>query len=334
MTFQTVLSHYLPYLQECRDLIMTDLKRSPDTVALADYFQGGKMFRALLAFMAADAMSIELGMIVPVAAALELMHGASLIHDDIVDDAKERRDRPALHVQMSVGSALILGDYLMLRAFTVLRRSQEISGLQRVTEASNTLNLYAQACCLGELRELTPTVEGDQEDEYLSIAENKTASQFAAAVTLPAILGGGTQEEIDALRTYGLNVGIAFQIQDDVLDFDEDTWLLEPSYSSASLSKRLLLPVLYLERYGSPTAMEHYRQIVKTEECRQGKLAALLREEGIIDRIQRTQAKYVSAAIQALDYLRASDARAHLSLLASYTVDHRPQLRESLDCNA
>lgn len=334
MAFRSVLNRYLPSLQACRDLIVTDLKRNPRTAVLAEYFQGGKMFRALLAFMAADAVGSELAMMVPVASALELLHGASLIHDDIVDGAKERRGHSALHLQVGVGPALILGDYLLLHSFTVLRQSQHIFGLQRVTGAVNTLTAYAQACCLGELRELTAASEGDQEEEYLRIAEGKTASQFAASVTVPAILGGGTQKEIEALRTYGLNLGIAFQIHDDVLDINEDTGPLEQSDTRPHLNQRLPLPILYLERYGSPTAMQHYHQILETDNGRQAQLAVLLRKEGILDRIQQTQAKYLSAALQALDSLPVSDARTHLSLLASYAIDHRSHIHQTLDRNA
>lgn len=334
MAFQSVLNRYLPSLQDCRDLIMTDLKKTPDTAILAEYLQGGKMFRALLAFMAADAIGSELAMMVPIASALELLHGASLIHDDIVDHAKERRGHLALHVQVGIGPALILGDYLMLRSFTVLRQSRDIFGLHRVTEAANTLNSYAQACCLGELRGLTAASEGDQENEYFRIVEGKTASQFAASVTVPAMLGGGAQKEIEALRTYGLNLGIAFQIHDDVLDVNEDTGTLEQSEARAHLHPRLGLPVLYLKRYGSPTAMQRYRQIMETQNGRQDQLGVLLREEGILDRIHKTQAKYVSVALQALDSLRPSEARSHLGLLASYAVDHRAHISKSLDCNA
>lgn len=292
------------------------------------------MFRALLAFMAADALGSELATMVPVASALELLHGASLIHDDIVDHAKERRGQRALHVQVGMGPALILGDYLMLRAFTLLQQSQDNFGLQRVTDAVKTLTSYAQACCLGELRELTAESDGDQEGEYLRIVEGKTASQFAASVTVPAILGGGTQDEIEALRTYGLNLGIAFQIHDDVVDVDEDTGTFEQSETRARLHPRPGLPVLYLERYGSPIAMQQYRRIMETENGRQGQLGVLLREEGILDRIHKTQAKYVSVALQALDSLRPSEARTHLGLLASYAVDYRAHISKSLDCNA
>jgi geranylgeranyl pyrophosphate synthase len=324
-TIEAIMNRYAPYLEGCRDRILTDVKQTRGTAVLAEYFQGGKMFRALLALVAASALGIEPRRVIPVASALELLHGASLIHDDMVDDAAERRGRPALHVQMGMGPALILGDYLILRAFAVLQESSHVYGPEKVREAAHILNHYAQLCCLGELNELVPTGEGNSEDEYLTIVQGKTASQFAAAVTLPAIVGGGTSGDIEALRTYGLNVGIAFQIQDDVLDIVEDTGLLETPVGIGLAKERLLLPVIYLERYGSPTALRHYRRIQQTEAGRTVQLAALLKEEGIWDRIQVTQDRYMSVALQALECLDPSAARANLSVLATYIVHHHTE---------
>lgn len=321
LSLEAILNRYDPYLQDCRDRMIADLKKTPGTAGLAEYFQGGKMFRALLVFVTASAIGIEPSKMIPLASALELLHGASLIHDDIVDEAVERRSRPALHVQMGIGPALILGDYLILRAFTVLQELHHVYGATRVIEASHTLNCYAQLSCLGELHELMPTGEGNPEDEYLTIVRGKTASQFAAAVTLPAILGGGTSGDIEALRAYGLNVGIAFQIQDDVLDLAGDTGLLGTPVGTGLVKERLLLPLIYLERYGSPTALRQYR-IPQTEAGRPVQLATLLKEEGIFDRIKMTQDRYLSAALQALDGIRPSDERGILSVLASAAATH------------
>ena len=279
---EVILKRYTAHLQVCRDRIIADLQKSPRTAVPTGYFQEGKRFRALLSFVAASAIGIEPHKMIPMASGLKLLHGASLIHDDIVDEAAERRSLPALHVRIGIGPALILSDYLILRAFTVLQESQDIYGLERMIEASHALNSYAQLCCLGELDELMSTGECNPEDEYLTIVKGKTASQFAAAVTLPAIVGGGTSEEIEALRAYGINVGIAFQIQDDVLDIVGDSGVLGKPVGTGLIKERLLLPLIYLERYGSPTALQEYRRIPKTEANRLVQLAALLKEEGIL----------------------------------------------------
>lgn len=221
-----------------------------------------------------------------------------------------------------MGPALILGDYLILRAFTVLQESHHAYGQERVLEASRALNFYAQSCCLGELHELLPAGVGNPEDAYLTIVQGKTASQFAAAVTLPAIVGGCTPADIEAMRAYGLNVGIAFQIQDDVLDIVGDSGRLGKPVGTSLVNGRLLLPLIYLERYGSPTARREYRRIQHTEAGWLVQLAALLKDEGILDRVKLTQNRYLSAGLQALECLRPSDERVTLSVLATYAVDH------------
>lgn len=321
-TVEQILRCYATPLQSCRAWIIEDLQKTPETAVLTEYFQEGKGFRALLAFVAASAIGIEPSTMIPVASALELLHGASLIHDDIVDDAAERRSLPALHVRIGIGPALILGDYLILRAFAILQEAQVVYGWEKASKASQALNSYAQLCCLGELHELLPTGAGSPEDEYLTIVRGKTASQFAAAVTLPAIVGGGTSEEIETLQTYGLNVGIAFQIQDDVLDIVGDSGLLGKPVGTGLVKARLLLPLIYLERYGSPTALREYHRIQHTEVGRLVHLAALLKEEGILDRIKVTQDRYLSVGLQALECLRPSDERTTLSVLARYAVHH------------
>ncbi len=123
-----------------------------------------------------------------------------------------------------------------------------------------------------------PTGAGSPEDEYRTIVQGKTASQFAAAVTLPAIVGGGMSREIDALQTYGLNVGIAFQIQDDVLDLVGDAKVLGKPVGNGLIHARLLLPLIYLERYGSSTASQEYYRIQHTDSDGLAPLAALLTE--------------------------------------------------------
>ena len=173
LTVKAILNRYEPHLRGCRDLIIADLNKTPGTAVLIGYFKGRKMFRALLTFVAASAFGIEPSKMIPVASALEILHGASLIHDDIVDEAAERRSRPALHVQMGIGPALILGDYLILRSFTVLQELRHLYRSKKVLEASHTLNYYAQLCCLGELHELMPIGKGNPEDEYLTIVRGK-----------------------------------------------------------------------------------------------------------------------------------------------------------------
>ncbi len=323
-TFEEIFNRYEPSLQACRDRVVTGLKATPATAVLARYFEHGKMLRALLVFIAASAIGSAPRKMMMVAAAIELLHGASLIHDDIVDEADARRGLPALHKQVGLGPALVLGDYLILRSFVALREAETVFELHKVLAALHTLNCYAQSCCLGEVRELLPSSQSDPEEDYLAIVRGKTASQFAAAATLPVILGGEGLADIEALRTYGLNLGIAFQIHDDVLDLIGDATILGKPVGASLAKGRPMLPFIYLERYGSLEARRAgYRFIQRSKPHGRVELAGLLKEEGILHRVRATQDQYVSVALGALDRLRPSDEVEALKAFASYATTHQ-----------
>jgi geranylgeranyl pyrophosphate synthase len=322
-TMEGILNRYEPHLRDCRSSILARLRMDPVIPALTGYFDHGKMLRALLVFIAASATGSEPRKMVMVAAAIELLHGASLIHDDIVDGADERRGLPALHKQVGIGPALVLGDYLILRSFAVLREAETVFDPYRVLAALHSLNYYAQACCLGEVRELLPSSPSDPEENYLAIVRGKTASPFAAAATVPVILGGDSLAEIEALRTYGLNLGIAFQIHDDLLDLIGDAAILGKPVGASLAQGRPMLPLIYLERYGSLAARRAGCRLIQRMEQGGGvELVGLLKEEGILERVKTTQAQYVSVALRALDRLRPSDEVAALKALAFYATTH------------
>jgi len=320
-TIERILHRYEPYLHDCRRYIGTRLRRDPAAAVLVRYFEKGKMLRALLVFIAASATGSEPSKMLMVGAALELLHGASLIHDDIVDAADTRRGMPALHVQVGIGPALVLGDYLILRSFAVLREAETVYEPYAVLGALHTLNHYAQACCLGEVYELLPSGQSDPEAHYLSVVKGKSAAPFIAAATLPAILAMGTLGEIEALRAYGLNLGIAFQIQDDVLDLIGDASILGKPVGLSLVKGRPMLPLIYLEREGSPPARREYRRLQQLEEGR-AELVRLLTAEGIWERVSTTRDKYVSAAQHALDRLSPSEGTDALRVFASYATTH------------
>ena len=322
-SMQDLLQRYEPYLQRCRDYMTAELEALPETRVLVEYFKGGKMLRPLLVFVAASVTRNEPRKMIKVAAGLELLHGASLIHDDIVDESGTRRGHPALHAQVGIGAALVLGDYLILRSFALLYES-ETPYPERLLEALHTMNYSARRCCLGELHELLPSGRLDPEEEYFTIVCGKTASLFSAATSVPLILGEGTIAEIEALRTYGRNVGIAFQIQDDVLDLIGDPRTMGKPVGNSLAKGRLLLPLIYLERHGSPAARREYHRMQQTDGscCHRwhADLVALLKQEGILDRVKASQDRYRALAVEALDNIFPLHEAASLTVLASYAT--------------
>src|SRR5262245_31610842 len=114
-----IFNRYAPYLAECRAAISSDLANAPQGRILSEYFERGKMLRPLLVFLSASVVGGDPALAIPAAQALEMLHGASLIHDDIIDSAKERRGRPPLHKAIGVGPAGGLGDFLILTAYAL-----------------------------------------------------------------------------------------------------------------------------------------------------------------------------------------------------------------------
>ena len=316
---EDILIHYNPYLQNCRNNIIAGLLKIPFSSVLAQFFEAGKMLRALLTFITASSVGSDPAEVTMAAEAIELLHGASLVHDDIIDGAVERRGRPALHIQVGVATALVLGDYLLLRSFNVLGEAQAVCQPQRVLEALNVLSHYAQECCRGQVEELVPLDHATSEDEYFFTVQRKTASQFAAAATVGGILGGGTLSEIDALSRYGQSLGTAYQIHDDMLDLVGQPRTLGKPVGISLAQERPMLPLIYLHKYGSLVAREEYRRL-RLSGCDRLELVALLDQEKIFARVKATQEHYIAHALKALEDLHSSDEVEALQVVALYAI--------------
>jgi len=300
-----LLRRYEPQLHRCRAEIMVCLSDAPLNTLLCQYFEHGKLLRPLLVFVAAAAVNGISSRVSTAAAALELLHVASLIHDDIADDSAERRGLPALHTQVGINVALIAGDYLLLRSFAVLSECQAQTDPARTLEALDLLNRCAQECCRGQIAELVPRDQPDGEEAYLAIVQRKTATQFAAASAVGALLSGGAPYEVEALQRYGLQLGISFQIYDDVLDLVGDACVLGKPVGASLALRRPLLPLIYLEQYGSPATRRAYHQLQPTRDGRL-ELVSLLEHEQVFERVQATQDRFIAAALDALKVLRPS----------------------------
>ena len=191
-------------------------------------FPGGKRLRPVLSLAAAEAVGAPPGRALPFAAAVELVHTYSLVHDDLpcMDDDAERRGRPSVHVAYGEASAVLAGDALLALAFEVLATAptaeavlpaQRLAALTELARAAGSRELVG-----GQSDDLS-LASGRADAELIeSIHLRKTAALIAAAIAGGALLGGASAQEVNALRRFGLAVGVAFQIADDVLDADEE----------------------------------------------------------------------------------------------------------------
>jgi geranylgeranyl diphosphate synthase type II len=190
-------------------------------------FPGGKRLRPVLSLAAAEAVGAPPGRALPFAAAVELVHTYSLVHDDLpcMDDDAERRGRPTVHVAYGEASAVLAGDALLALAFEVLATAptadevlpeHRLSALAELARAAGSRELVG-----GQSDDLSLASRRADAELIESIHLRKTAALIAAAIAGGALLGGASTEEVETLRRFGLAVGVAFQIADDVLDADE-----------------------------------------------------------------------------------------------------------------
>jgi geranylgeranyl pyrophosphate synthase len=178
---------------------------------------GGKRLRPLILLLAGRAYTYDLPTLVTAAAGVELLHTASLIHDDTVDRAALRRGKPTLNTVMSPGAVILIGDYLFAQSAI----------LAAATNKTRVVSVFASTLadiCDGQLQEMFAAHRLDQTwNDYERRIYGKTASLFAGSAEMGAIIGGAPDDDITALRDYGAKVGMAFQIVDDVLDLREGT---------------------------------------------------------------------------------------------------------------
>lgn len=278
----------------------------------------GKMLRPSLLLLVAKAS----GGIRPVhhtlAAVVEMVHMATLVHDDVLDDANERRKQPTINTISGNEAAVLLGDYLISHAFHLCSslHSQEASRI--IGAATNTV-------CEGEL--LQNYHRGNMElseTDYLEIIRRKTAALTAATCELGAMYTDTEPRIITAMKKYGLSTGIAFQIIDDVLDIVGNSDQLGKTLRLDAKLGKLTLPFIHAISQGSNGHNQNLRDILSgkntiTDEY----LEIRLKETGSIDYAVTIANQYVADAIHQLEMLPISESRASLTALAEFIVQRR-----------
>lgn len=203
---------------------------------------GGKRLRPALVLLSAKMFRYRPERVVPVAAAVELIHMATLVHDDVVDGAALRRGLPTVHARWGARTSVLLGDFLFARAFSLLAAS----GDNRLVRIMADVVLRMSQ---GELQQLGAAFDlGRSEEQYLDQIDKKTATFIGECCRLGALLGGAREEQVEALRQFGYCVGMGFQIVDDILDLTGDERELGKPRGTDLRSGVLTLPVLHALR--------------------------------------------------------------------------------------
>ena len=284
---------------------------------------GGKMLRPALTLITAEAVGGARESSLNAAAAIELIHTFSLIHDDIMDQDDTRRGMPSVHKVWGDDVAILAGDTLFSKAFEIIIGSKGTSSDQN----NKALATVADACvkiCEGQALDMSFEERFDvKQDEYMEMIFKKTGALIAAATKAGAIMGGASDEVIDAMYEYGRLIGLAFQIQDDYLDLvaDEET-LGKPIGSDIGKGKMTIIAIKGLESDDSGRLLE----ILKDTENSQSDIdeaIQILTDCGAIEYARNLALESVDQAKEVLEILDDSASKQILVGIADFVLERK-----------
>ena len=278
---------------------------------------GGKRVRPMLTLAAARMFDYSGEDHHRLAATVEFIHTATLLHDDVVDESAQRRGRPTANLLWDNKSSVLVGDYLFARSFKLMVETGSLRVLDILSDAAATI-------AEGEVLQLTAAANlATTEEVYLSVVRGKTAALFAAACEVGGIVGGGTEDQIAALRTYGDALGIAFQIADDLLDYGGDTRATGKNLRDDFRERKLTLPVIKAVAKADDAQLDFWKRTIEKGDQNDGDLdhaLALIAQHGTMDLTRADALGWTARAKVALDVLPAGDLREMLHDLADYVV--------------
>ncbi len=275
---------------------------------------GGKRLRPILLLLAARAFGSFNERAIDVAAGVELLHTASLVHDDSIDKAALRRGNPTLNTELSTGAVILIGDYLFAKSAILAAKP----------ENPRVMVIFATTLaeiCDGQIRETLEAHKLDQSmEDYEARIYGKTAALFAGAAEMGALLGGGTEEQIQNLRALGTELGMAFQVIDDVLDLRESSATIGKPAGNDLRQGVVTVPVM---RYAAGLAVDApQRGIIEgivageiTDQVVVDSLIDDIRDSGALAEAEQVARDYVAAARARLDQVPNPAVRSALDQL-------------------
>lgn len=276
---------------------------------------GGKRLRPMLHTLAARAAGYAGDKHIKLASVIEFIHTSTLLHDDVVDESDLRRGRKTANALWGNAASVLVGDFLYSRSFQLMVELDDMRIMRILADTTNTI-------AEGEVLQLLNIGNADvDEAAYLAVIERKTAVLFAAATQLGGLLGGLSEAQVASLRRYGMQLGYAFQIADDLLDYISDAGTLGKNIGDDLAEGKPTLPLIYaLQRVGSDQAREMRHAIEHGGLGSLDHILTAIRESGAIERTRECALRHARAAREALVSLPASPYRDALATLADYSV--------------
>ena len=278
---------------------------------------GGKRLRPMLTLASARICGYEGENHVSLAATVEFIHTATLLHDDVVDESRQRRGRPTANLLWDNKSSVLVGDYLFARSFQLMTETGSLDVLRILSDAAATI-------AEGEVLQLTAAANlATTEDIYIQVVRGKTAALFAAACEVGGEIAGLDADGKAALRNYGDALGIAFQIADDLLDYGGDSRATAKNVGDDFRERKLTLPVIKAVAHADGDERAFWERTIQKGDQRDGDLDEALRliaRHGTMDATRSDALRWSEKAKDAMRQLPEHALRDTLIDLADYVV--------------
>jgi geranylgeranyl pyrophosphate synthase len=289
----------------------------PDLEAVLEYLlsSGGKRIRPVVTLLAGDMLDADDEQILDLAAAVELLHTATLVHDDLIDGAKLRRGIPTLNTRWSAAATVLAGDYIFARAAYRAAATEEVELMSVFSETLGTI-------VGGEITQLFNSRSKASRDDYYKRIYAKTASLFRASTYCAALVSPVEESVVEQMETFGYEIGMAFQIVDDVLDFTgKQATVGKPVASDLRMGLITLPAIYYVEAHPEDEDMKAVLAGHHDDDIQMDRLVAAIRESGAIHQAMDEAREFVDRGIQAIASLPDNKEHHALVELAYYIVD-------------
>lgn len=277
---------------------------------------GGKRIRPLLAVMCGRMLGNSSELIYKMAAMIEYIHTATLLHDDVVDESGLRRGRATANAVFGNAASVLVGDFIYTRAFQLMVESNSLKVLKIMADSTNVISE-------GEVLQLLNIGRSDlTEVEYFKVIESKTARLFEAGARVAAIVSGATVEVEDKLADYAICLGTAFQIVDDILDYNSSSEVMGKNVGDDLLEGKVTLPLIFLLATGDENTKSLITAAIdKPKEADIAKIVNLVVTSDSLDYCRKLAHDYVSRAKSALGGLPDNNYRDALFNIAELSIE-------------
>ncbi len=281
---------------------------------------GGKRMRPMLMVAAAELCGYQGTRHHKLAAAVEFLHTATLLHDDVVDGSDMRRGKAAANIVFGNPATVLVGDFLFTRAFELMVEDGSLKVLKVFSKASSII-------AEGEVDQLTAQRRIEtSEEHYLQIIGSKTAALFAAATRIPAIVAEKSEAEEQALDAYGRNLGIAFQLVDDAIDYDSEVGESGKDKGDDFREGKMTLPVILAYARGNAEERKFWEDAIAgflTEDEHLAHAVELINRHGCVEATRERARHYAQRAIDAIAGFPAGEARTAMAEAVEFAVARR-----------